>query len=171
MAMALLTGPVLLVPEPMSASETVISVEPQENFVTPGDTLTITIQATEASDLGAFEFFLAFDPSVLQFTAVEAGDFLTSTGRRLVPLGPELRTGQLAYGGATYGDEPGSNGGGVLARITFQVVGAGTSSLRFERLIITDTAANVLPVRGVDGQVTSSGEAYRAFLPLVTVMP
>lgn len=171
MALTFLAAPVLLAPEPMSASETVVSVQPGEIQVAPGRVFTVAIEASEASDLGAFEFFLAFDPSVLRVMGAQAGDFLTSTGRRLVPLGPTMSSDQVGYGAATYGYEPGVSGQGVLARVTFQAVGTGTSVLHFNRLIVTDTAARVLSVRGVDGQVTSSGEWHQILLPLVTVMP
>ena len=165
---ALLLGPLLLTPEPMRAAETVVSIHPLSVQTAPGQVLTVEVRAAQATDLAAFEFFLSFDPLVLRLVNIEAGDFLTSSGRQLVRLGPALEDDRVGFGAATYGREPGVNGSGVLARLTFQVVGAGTSLLRFQRLIITDTAANVLPVQGVGGQVISSGEAFQILLPLIT---
>jgi len=167
MAFVLLAGPVFLGPEPMDASETLVSITPGTYHVVPGTVFTVGVQASQAQNLAAFEFFLTFDPSVLRVIRVEAGDFLTSTGRQLVSLGPDIAVAQVGYGGATYGYDPGVDGEGLLARITFQAVGAGVSDLHFTRLILTDTDANVLPARTVDGQVTSSGEAYQVLLPLI----
>jgi len=167
MTCVLLLGPLLLAPESMDAAETVISTDPMISRATPGSVLTVRVRADQAVDLAAFEFFLSFDSTVLRLANVEAGEFLTASGRQLVLLGPALDDNRVGFGAATYGQEPGVSGGGVIAFLTFHVVGSGTSSLHFERLIVTDSAANVLPVRGVDGQVISSGEAFQVLLPLV----
>lgn len=167
MAGILLLGTLLPASGTTGAAETVIAIRPASVQTAPGHVLTVEIYATQAANLAAFEFFLHFDPTILHATHVEAGEFLTASGRRLVPLGPDLQADRIGFGVATYGEEPGVSGEGVIARLTLHVVGSGTSPLRFQRLIITDPDANELPVRGVDGQVISSGEAFQVRLPLV----
>ncbi|MFQ5592896.1 MAG: cohesin domain-containing protein [Anaerolineae bacterium] len=137
--------------QPVDADTVTVRLEPGRLVGNVGDSVVITVWVDEIVNLGAFEFHLGYDPAILQATDAELGPFLTSTGRTPVPLGPALREGEIRYAGASYGTAAGADGSGALAQITFRVVGAGTSALTFNRIIVTDAVAQVLPADAIDG--------------------
>ncbi|MBC7236142.1 MAG: hypothetical protein H5T69_09885 [Chloroflexi bacterium] len=123
-----------------------LKIEPLITQVQPGETFTVTVEVADAVDLGAFSFEIAFNPEVIEALGVELGDFLGSTGRQVVPVGPEIdnEAGLLAYGAASFGDEQGPNGDGTLAHVRFQAKGVGESPLTLQNVQLTDTHANPL---------------------------
>ena len=56
---------------------------------------------------------------------VTLGDFLGSTGRDVIVLGPHVdeEAGEVTFGGATFGTGPGPNGAGELAIISLTAWG------------------------------------------------
>lgn len=167
-AVALLAGLVSGGSQPVAANTITVRLQPGHAVGWIGETVPVSVWVDGVSDLGAFEFYLGYDPAVLRATGAELGTFLTSTGRTPVPLGPLVTDDEIRFAGASYGTAAGPDGGGVLARVTFRVVGSGTSALTFNRIIVTDTAAQVLPASTVNGLFTA-GELSHAplYLPLV----
>lgn len=154
--------------QPADADTVTVGLEPGHLIGGVGDTVVATVWVDGAVDLGAFEFHLGYDPAILQATGAELGALLTSTGRTPVPLGPALREGEIRFAGASYGTAAGADGSGALAEITFRVVGAGTSALTFNRVIVTDAVAQVLPADAIDGTFsTEAGLSSSVRLPLL----
>ena len=120
-----------------------LEIQPLASQVQPGDTFTVTVEIKDVMDLGAYSFELTFNPAVLEALDVTLGDFLGSTGRSVVELGPTISNtvGTLAYGAASFGEQEGPNGSGVLATITFLAVEPGDSPLKLENTQVTDTQA------------------------------
>jgi hypothetical protein len=154
--------------QPAGADAITVGLEPRHLVGDVGGTVVTTVQIDGVVNLGAFEFHLGYDPAVLQATGAELGAFLTSTGRSPVPLGPAMRVGEIRFAGATYGTAAGPDGAGALAQITFRVVGSGTSTLTFNRIIVTDAVAQVLPARAIDGTFSTEASLYSpVHLPLL----
>lgn len=167
-AMVLLAGLLSGGLQVANADTVTVRLEPDHLVGSVGATVSVAVWADDVVDLGAFEVHLSYDPAVLQATGAELGPFLTSSGRTPVPLGPALREGEIRFAGATYGTPAGPHGSGELAQITFRVVGSGSSALAFNRVIVTDAAAQVLPTEGVDGTFsTEPGLHISVLLPLV----
>ena len=105
-----------------------------------------------ASNLGGFEFTLAFNPLVVQVQDVQVGPFLGSTGRDTGPLGPVIDNGagSLDFGGLSWGAADGAEGSGILALITLQMVGTGASTLDLSGTQVVDTQASSQSVNEVD---------------------
>jgi len=125
--------------------------------VQQGDSFILEVLIANATDLGAFEFDLSYNPAVIQVTEVQTGDFLGSTLRTIVPLPPNIDNdaGLLVYGAFSFGDLPGAEGDGVLVAITFQAQQVGATAVTFIILQITDSNAVVLlPQEVLDGSVT-----------------
>lgn len=153
---------------PAGADTITVRLEPGRLVGDVGDTVGVAVWVDGAVDLGAFEVHLGYDPAILQATGAELGAFLGSTGRALVPLGPALREGEIRFAGASYGTAAGADGSGALAEITFRVVGAGSSALTFNRVIVTDAMAQVLPADAIDGAFsTEAGLSSSVRLPLL----
>lgn len=131
-----------------------VEVRPAVTQVRPGDTFEIAIWVRDAMDLGGFAFELAYEPGVIELVqnSFQMGDFLGSTGRTVFELGPEFHDGWVRFGAGSYGDPPGPNGAGLLAKMTFQALTQGTSALDLRNVSLTDTAGQPIRSRTADGQ-------------------
>lgn len=117
---------------------------------------TMDIVAQDVSNLGAYQVELTFNPAIVHVVSVSPGPFLGSTGRTVSPVGPIIdnNLGKVTFGAFTFGPQPGVNGTGVLATVTFQPRAHGTSSLHLQNLQVADPASNPIPgVTTEDGQV------------------
>lgn len=114
----------------------------QSSFNTAiGNTLTINVMVDELdsiSPLNAFEFDLDFNPFVLTATGITSGNFLPNFSGTLLPLVVEsdITAPDVNYAEVTIGFF-GSSGGGILATITFDVIGNGTSFLDLNDVILS----------------------------------
>lgn len=119
---------------------------PEEKWASFGFTETVNVVILGALDLGRYRFEMDFDPNVVDVLDVEDGPFLGSTGRTVVPLGPDITyedsiTGTVAFEAISYGAEPGPDGNGVLATITLETSGLGDSLLNLHDVGVSNTAA------------------------------
>jgi hypothetical protein len=138
-----------------------VRIHPDESVVGVGDTFTVTVMIDHASDLGAFEFGMSFDPSVVHVDGGVQREFLASTGRftETLPITPSLGidnvAGELSFGAFSYGDVSGPEGTGTLALITLTAQGEGESPLDLRSVRLVDTASppSSQVVTGEDGTV------------------
>ena len=155
-------------PELESTSPVKISIKPQLQKLTISETAMIEVKIENVSDVGAFEFTLRYDNSVVQVKKVEGsdipqigesdvilGDFLSSTGRMIVVAGSNVDNehGALSYGAYSYGEDDGPNGEGILVQIPLTAVGEGHTALELTAVQVTDTDGNLIPVSIVNGSV------------------
>ncbi len=136
----------------------------------PGDTLKIdvVIEGVEVDagpfgpfnypvngPLNAFEFDLDFDPTILRATSITSGGFFGS----LFPLGiallepsdinaPDVNYGEMTLGyGGFFGD-------GVLASISFDTIGVGTSMLDLNDVVLSAPFGNAMNVALNDASIS-----------------
>jgi general secretion pathway protein D len=132
-------------------------------FVTVGvgDTFAIDISVADAVDLIAWQFDLAFDPTIVAVTSVAEGPFLSDFGTTLSP--PTTFSPGVVAGGSTFGLSdffndlpPNPAGSGVLATIAFTALAPGISPLTFSNVFLNfdDSGLDV-----VNGQITVAGAA------------
>jgi hypothetical protein len=126
----------------------------------PGNTFNINVLIENVTDLGGFQFDINYNPSIVTIvdaSAVTLGSFLGSTGRSTSPLGPTIDnvTGKVTYGAFSFGTNPGPNGNGILATITFIVQSQANGILDLNNVQVADTVANVLTIDTV-GDATLS---------------
>jgi hypothetical protein len=128
---------------------------PSESPEAGGEPFDVTVAVNDVTNLGAFEIVLTYDPDVVELQDIKEGPFLGSSGRRVECMPPRRAEGYVDFACVTLGATPdGSTGSGLLATLTFQPVGAGTSPLHFEDLILADPPANRLPSQTEDASVT-----------------
>ncbi len=158
-----------------------IGFSPPSSSVNPGSVFVVDVVVDHVTDLGAFEFEMAFDPAVVHVQGVVVGPFLGSTGNSVVALGPTIDNvlGKLDFGAFTLPPRPaaGPNDTGTVARITLQAVGSGSTALTFAEARLTNTAAGLLlPLTTTPGSVTVSGptptptstlQRSRVYLPML----
>jgi len=118
-----------------------------------------SVVVQNVTNLGAFQFDLRYDPTVLTLLDHKDGPFLGSSGRRVNCLPPTTDEGLLRYVCVTLGSAPeGPNGSGVLATITFAPLAKGRSPVRLEGLVLADPRGARMPAQAQDASVTVSGE-------------
>lgn len=148
-----------------------LRIEPADLVVDLNETFVVQVVIEEADDLGAFQFNLAYDPSILQVTEAVLGDFLGSTGRSMVPIGPEVNNaeGRVTLGAISLGSAAGPSGTGVLVTITCIAHGEGSTALELREVQVLDTAVSAQRVTVEGGQVVV-GDA-EAPTPATTATP
>jgi len=117
---------------------------------------TADVDIAYVTDLGSFQFTLIFSPAIVHAEGVELGDFLGSTGRNTSTLGPQINNeaGTVTFGGFSFGSQPGPDGSGVLATISFSPQATGESNLNFQEVQITNTVPEEIATDLQDGHVT-----------------
>ena len=128
----------------------------------------VQIRASEVENLASFEAAVIFDPARLQLEEVRFSDWLSSTGRQVIPLGPSIdnAAGNVSLGAVSIGNASGVNGDGVLATLRFRVLATGASQLTMSTAKMTDTQGASLNPATEDGNVTILDGAA-IYLPIV----
>ena len=104
----------------------------QDNYwMHPGDTATLSLIITGASDMGGWETALSFDTRLLTVSNTSGGDFLASTGRtaQFMSFADAETPGVMALGGYSRGGTTGVDGAGVLAYVPIQAQAPGETLL------------------------------------------
>lgn len=147
-------------------------VDPDDQAVEAGDTLTVTVRVQDAQDLAGYEIHIAFDPLLLDGVDAEDAGFLGTSGRTVSPMIPQIDNDQGVLAFAAFSlstTEPGVDGDGPLALITFEAgPWGGVSALDLEVQLYDSDGVEYDDVGVEDGSVTVEGpELSQIFLPLV----
>jgi general secretion pathway protein D len=138
------------------AQETEVRLEVPSGPVGADDApFTVQVLVEDVTNLGAFEFDLRYEPSVVGLVNVEMGPFLGSSGRRVQCLDPQMAAGSVHFVCVTIGATPaGPDGSGVLATLTFDPAADGSSFLRFGDTVLARPDGQPMPATTVDASVT-----------------
>jgi general secretion pathway protein D len=138
---------------------TVVSIEPASNNISAGDTLSLDIKVTDVTDLYGFQFDIGFSPSILSATAVTEGAFLPSGGSTLfIPGTIDNVLGTISFtADSLVGPIPGVTGSDMLASVSFQAVGAGTSAVSLSNIILLDSTLAEIATTSTNGVVEVQG--------------
>ena len=133
-----------------------VKVSPYSSSHELGSEFTVEVRIDNANDIGAYQFKLSFDPSILQAVSVEDGGFLGSTGRSVSTMPPSIDNGagSITFGAySTDGGTPGPSGSGTLSVVHFHAVAPGTSPLNLSDDLITSTGGDLQSHDTVNGSV------------------
>ncbi|CAG1005025.1 partial Protease 1, partial [Anaerolineae bacterium] len=149
-----------------------LSIQPYSRTVSATQTFTTTVWISDVADLGAFEFTLAYSPTVIEVMSATIASFPTSTGRAFTPAGLIISpTGSTAtYGAFSLGaTPPGANGNGALAIVTLKALSAGQSNLNFNAAQISDRSGAAQVIGSMlDGMIEVVAQTeWKVYLPLV----
>lgn len=150
-----------------------------------GATVPVELRVRDVQDLSSFEIDLAYDPSVVTLERVErlvgAPGFPTVRSWVSLPATndpavtfTQLEPGLVTFGAYSFGvdNPPGVSGDVPLARLHLRGKALGESPLRIDRVILADSAAQVISPTLQAGVVTVT-PAYerpsRLFLPLLSM--
>jgi len=145
-------------------SPVTVRVIPQKDPIAVGETTTIDVLIESVSNIGGFEFRLYYNSSIIEINTddVQMGDFLPQD--KFYPLGPNIKAAgnlnELVYGALLLGSASGQTGSGTLARITVKGVGAGTTSLDLNDVLIIDASSSMNQpiVNIIDSSITVKGQ-------------
>jgi hypothetical protein len=146
------SGAITIQAEPTDGTR--VYVEPAEQTVSIGDSLSIAINIEAVTGLAGFQLDLDYNPAVLEALAIEEDPFLPSSGGTFCL--DELinkTTGTITNIACAKTDTGGVNGGGTLAIITFNAVGAGTSDIVLRNIALSDLSGQLIPYTVAHGRV------------------
>ena len=141
------------------AADPVLSIVTTPAAGVVGSTVELDIQLSGVSDLYTYQFSLLFNPALLQASGVSEGAFLSSGGGNTYADGgsTDNGTGAISYVFNTLlGPVSGVSGGGSLAHITFNVIGAGVSTLSFADTMFLDSAGNDIATQITSQSLTTA---------------
>lgn len=164
LALLILLLAALIAPAALAQEAAVVTLQPVAFVPLEGETFTTDVTIENAKDLLGFQFDLNFDPAAFAVDSIELGPFLSSTGRSAQPLGPDLRAageGRAVYGGFTLGtpEQPGAEGSGVLATVTWRVVQPADFTATLSRVQLAGPGGQALPGSDTSPPATASAPA------------
>lgn len=155
---------------PYQQSAVTVAVVPADTSKAAGDRFEISIEVTGVKDLGAFELSLRYDAALMQVDKATLGEFIGSTKRTVVPLGPNINAaeGRLLIGAITTGTLAGAEGQGVLATLSCTALRAGTGTLQLEAVRLSDAKGQPIAATAADGSIRFTGSIV---VPTATPAP
>lgn len=125
-----------------AVQSTSMSVSPSSVEASHGDSFTIEIKVEPGgAEIYGAQYYLYFNPTLLKATSQSQGTFLSQDGATTAVIRNEINNsvGKIEYGESRMGAEHGVTNPGVLASITFEVIGtSGTSELKLSNVILSD---------------------------------
>jgi hypothetical protein len=149
----------------VSAQTTTISLNPSSvEDVPTGETFSVDVTISDASDIYGWQVNMTFNPSVLSVEGATEGTFLSNVNATIWP-NPKIENdeGYVLISGSFNVPYPsvGASGEGVLTTITFKVKSGGSSALDFVSgtKLRTIQAGSLLPIENFVSQDGSFGSA------------
>lgn len=170
---------VRFVPEAIAAQDgTVIRVQPLVQHLNIADTAIVEIYIDNVTNLFAAEIELQFDPNILQARDADPSKegIQIQPGSFLAPdfvISDEIdnETGIARYALAQLAPKTPVSGSGVLASITFQAVGEGSSQLTFTLTQLATGEGQEIAVTAQSGQIIVGQAVASPTPPTTTVTP
>ena len=163
---------------PAQAAVATMSVDPPSQTIqSTAASVNVSVTLKDAVGVGAWEFGLEYDPSVLELTALNAGTYLSDQGinqqcfRSDYPTQDGLVAVQYGCGG--FGQYQEASGDGVLANLTFTPKSTGAVDLVFTKRELATRIGDGLPVESADGivKVIAPGSGDTDLEPTPTANP
>ncbi|RFP15096.1 MULTISPECIES: cohesin domain-containing protein [unclassified Duganella] len=155
---------------PSYAADPVLSIVATPSSGVVGSTIELDIRIAGVTDLHGYNFSLVFDPAYLKATGAGEGGFLGSDGGPTDFYVADVSgtPGLVSYVyGSKFGLVPGVSGSGSLAHLSFNVIGAGTSTLKFTDAVFLDShLADITPQLSTQTLVTTAVPEPQTYLML-----
>jgi hypothetical protein len=132
--------------------------------VGPFEVVSVDVFIDNATNLGAYEFTLTFDPALLDYMSNAAGPFLGSTFRSTFCFGASEGPVSVTVACSSLANEPpGPNGTGLLHTVAFVGLLGGTSPVHLTDVLLASiSAAPIVPVLTLDGSISVLGPTATA---------
>lgn len=133
-----LTAFLNLYPQTQAQTSPSIIIEPRQTTkLALGETFTINVTVENCVDVYAVQVEMDYDPNILNAISILEGDFLSSGGETFVVKNESIvfeadpPYAKIVFVATLLGDVPGASGSGFLFNVTFEVIGDGSSLIRF----------------------------------------
>jgi len=135
-------------------------IEPPYAPLPVGDTVTVDVLVGDVSDLYGAALEISFDPTLLEVVDADAAEPGIQIGEGDCPV-PDFvvqntvdnAAGVINYDVISLNPTPPCNGGGLVAKITFRALAAGTSPVQFNSQLLSNTGAEAINVATEDGAI------------------
>ncbi len=132
-----------------SHGQTVVFIDPAEvNVPDIGMQIDLSLKISNGSGIAGYKVTVGFDPTVLHYVEMKSS---TSLAADTVIALTEVSAGRITLAGTSAAAA--ASNGDILAVLTFEVVAARPTTLRLIEVILSDSAANMRPVRTRDARV------------------
>ena len=133
----------------------VMSVQPPALNVAAGQTFSIDLKISGATDLIGYNLDLGFDPSILAADSVTEGTFLPGAGATLfLPGTIDNTAGTISFLGDVLFSPSGAVGSGSLATVQFTALASGSSPINIFNVTALDSFGQAIAVTTTPGVVT-----------------
>jgi len=172
-------------PVTIAAADATMSVSEQPTGIEVGDTFTAEVTVDPAGgEIYAAQYDLRFDHTILRATKQAQGDFLSQGDAIAQEVVNTINNtiGKIQYGETRLGDPEivgGATEPGVLASITFEVIGEGVSTLTLNNVMFDDLSESEStndngdenPDTGDSSHSSSSGSSRYTSITTPTTTP
>jgi general secretion pathway protein D len=133
-----------------------VSFLPSTTVVGLGQAFSIGVAITDVTDLFAFQFDIAFAPSIVRAIATSEGGLLPSGGATLFEPGSvDNVAGTITFTADTLvGPIPGVSGSGTLVTLSFTSLAVGTSPITLSNVTLLNSTLTEIPATIVGGTIT-----------------
>ena len=119
--------------------------------ISAGETFTAALNIADAVDLAGVQLNIHFDPTVLEATDIQEGDFLSGEGVFFQVAGFKTVSGEIS--GIRIAHANGVTGGGTLLKVIFKAKAVGVSALEVRDLRLGNSVGGRLPSQAIAAQV------------------
>ena len=144
-----LTRPNYITVTSIPVTATVVSMDPSTAQANPGVPITVAVAISNVTNLGSFQFTLAYSPGLVTVQNITLGEFPGSTGRSFTPVGPNTdnNAGTATFGAFSLGATPaGPSGSGVLAYVRLLPQAGGTAALVLSGVQVANVSGQSIQV-------------------------
>jgi len=152
---------------------TTLTIDPNTSNIFVGDSLSVDITVSDVSDLYGVSLEITFDPTVVIVVDADPGETGVQIGEGSCPVADFVvfnevnnTTGVINYDISSLWPSEPCNGIGVVASITFQGLGEGSSAVHFNNWLLSNTDGISIETSTQDGSIAVAA-TNQIFLPLV----
>lgn len=144
-----------------------VSIQPGEmESPAVGQEFSVDVSISNGANVAAYQVTVEFDPQTISLVEAKNADYLP-VGAFVVPA--IITDKDVTLAATSLADT--SNGDGTLATITFTVVEANPSTIKFTAVLLSDPDANQLDVITTNGQITGPADVNEAPVAVIEVVP
>ncbi len=133
-----------------------VLLQPQAPSVAVGNSVTVNVSTDGITNLSGIQFSVAYDPNVLRLDSVDQGTFLDENGASstFFDNGSNSTAGERNDIVIVRLENTGVSGAGTLALLHFTAVQAGTASVNFTKVLLSDNNSNQINTNYVNTSVS-----------------
>jgi hypothetical protein len=136
-----------------------ISIQPTNLMINAGQNFSLTVNASDVTDLFAYQLDVAFDPTKIAATSITEGAFLPSGGTTFfIPGTIDNVNGTIDLNADTLiGTIPGVTGSGTLLTFQFTALHEGISPVSLANVLLLNSASSPITAASSNGSVIVQG--------------